>query len=375
MEHHAVYDAGTRTYLLAFQASYNGKDFIWGQFYDEAGVKLHSQPFLVSKGSGYEYLGYAPRVAASGDGRFLVSYAGIDSGFSRFVQAVEYDGGVLVGAPVKVDGNTSRHRSDVAWLPQTQRFMVTWTKYAAASPYEQEAWAMPVTWDGVLATAYQITRPASTEVSPLTYPALAVGSDGNVMVVGYRDCTGAQWAPPTTCGIYRTLIDGNGIPIAPTENILYGQWSRYANVVFNPVEQVYQVVWVNHSSGGQIYGMRYSLSGTPLDSVPYVVQAPDRTNASISDDAFSQVSLAYDPAGNDYLLAFRGQDPPGGDGKAVVLSMVATADGRADGSGLVEVDGLRSNSPSPVVVVTGGARVLVFYNYNYSTVNAVPFTR
>ena len=90
MEHHAVYDAGTRTYLLVFQASYNGKDLVWGQFFDEAGVKLHSQPFLISKGSGYEYLGYIPRVAASGDGRFLVSYAGIDSGFSRFVQAVEY---------------------------------------------------------------------------------------------------------------------------------------------------------------------------------------------------------------------------------------------------------------------------------------------
>ena len=90
---------------------------------------------------------------------------------------------------------------------------------------------------------------------------------------------GREWAGK--CGIYRTLIDGNGIPIAPTENILYGQWSRYANVVFNPVEQVYQVVWVNHTSGGQIFGMRYSLSGTPLDSAPYVVQAPDRTNTSI----------------------------------------------------------------------------------------------
>jgi len=54
---------------------------------------------------------------------------------------------------------------------------------------------------------------------------------------------------------------------------------------------------------------------------------------------------------------------------------VATADGRADGSGLVEVDGLRTNSPSPVVVVAGATGVLVFYNYNYATVKAVPFTR
>jgi hypothetical protein len=372
-EHHAAYDATARKYLLVVQAGYNGDDLIWGQFFDENGVKVQDRPFVISVGSGYKLQGLRPRVAASGDGRFLVSYTGVPQG-ARIVQAVEYDGGVLVGAPVTVATGTTMHWGDVAWVPQTQRFLVTWTKFSPVAPGEQEVWAMSVSWDGNLGTARQITQPAPDQLSPLTNPSVAVGADGNMMVVGWRDCTGTAWAGK--CGIYRTRIDANGVPISPTEHVVYGPYSVYASVVFNPVAEVYQVFWINKDAvaGGQIHGMRYALNGTPLEAVPFLVASVDRLNLDPYDDSFNQLSSEYDPATNQYMLALRGEDPPNGGGLAPVLRVVAGADGRAV-SPAARLDQDSTNSPWPTVVSDGVSKAFVFYNYRYASAKVVAFPK
>jgi hypothetical protein len=379
--------------LIVLISSTGGRDAVWGRFLDASGATLGSS-FLISistseysVGSGtYSNTGSEPRVAASGGGVFMVSYASPQpTGYSRLVQVVTYDALPRVAAPVTVDTGTHRRMGGLAWIPQTERFLVTWTKNSPLAPYEQEIWAMPVTRDGVIGTKVQVTHPSPTELSPMTQPEVAVGSNGTVLVVGWRDCSGVEWAGK--CGIYYTQVDSSGFPIRATENLVYGSWSRFTRVVFNSASNTFQAMWIDHGKGSKIFGTRFQLDGTKIDAEPYLVKTtyPSPVNTIIGDDVYGEIGLAYEPVTGSYRMAFRGQDPPTGPlaGLAPVWRMVADSAGSGSDSSLYQVgvdfypDGtdLYSNSPAPVVVSESAGNGLVLFRTDWSSLYTVRVTR
>ncbi|MCX6537561.1 MAG: hypothetical protein NT151_01305 [Acidobacteria bacterium] len=374
-----AYDAATKRYLLAWRASTNacgGADAVWGQFLDSNADPLGS-PFLVSIGSNcmWAYSGWEPAVAATGDGRFMVTYArnnpsATPSPYSVIFHLVEYNGVPQLAAPVTIDNGTSHEATAVAWMPHAQQFMVMWSKNGPPRG-TKVIWSMAITRDGGLAQIYQVTD--KNDFIDMATAKIAQGADNNLLVIGWRDSTNSAMAP--NGGISYTQVNEGGSPLMNTGNIVGPSTSfyRYTRVAYNSQTQKYLAIYTDYAypgcdpdspSGGNVMARNFNLNGTPMESGSYALQSTNRCNGAVGDDQFTELGLAYEPVNNAFVIGARGQD----NGNALpVYRMVTDPNGKVYQSS-VNQQSAENASPMPTIVADGAGRVLIAYRPNYTSI-------
>jgi len=367
-----AYDKATRRFLMVWRAGWSGcggtPDSVWGQFLDSNADPLGGL-FLISTGNNcaWSYSSWEPSVAASGDGRFMVTYA-ISNGapFATIFNMVEYNGGAQVSAPITIAPLSSHEAPNVAWLPHTQQFMVMWSTY-----YQPKAiYSMAITRDGGLAQAYRVTDNA--DYVDMAQAKIAQGDDNNVMVIVWRDSTNG--AMSSRGGISYTRVTENGSPLMNTGNVVgpNGGFYRYPQVAWNTKAKQYMTIYTDYGtpgcngspSGGNIMGRQFDLSGNPAQPASFTVLGTNRCNATGGDDQFTELGFAYEPVNDTYVAGARGQDSSGA--PLPVYRLQLNSSGQTYSNSLASVNAaVESTSPVPVIVPDGTGRVLYAYRSDY----------
>jgi hypothetical protein len=374
-----AFDAATQRYLLVWRASTGacgGQDAIWGQFLDSNADPVGSK-FYVSVGNNcaWSYSGWEPAVAATGDGRFMVTYAvnnysGSASPWNVVFDLVEYtDGTPRVAAPVVLDTNTSHEGTAVTWMPHAGQFMVMWSKNGG-SRGTKVIWSMAVTRDGSPAQIYKVSD--LPDFIDLAQVRIAQGADNNLMVIAWRDSTNPVMSP--NGGISYTHVSEGGSPLMNTGNVVgpASTFFRYPRVAYNPQTQKYMAIYTDYanpgcdggSSGGNLMSRHFDLNGTPVESQSSILLATNRCNGAVGDDQFTELGLTYEPVNNAYVIGARGQDSSA---LLPVYRMVTDPSGKVYQSSVnTQSAFVASTSPSPTFVADGTGRVLMAYRPDYT---------
>jgi hypothetical protein len=373
-----AFDTATQRYLIVWRAgtgACGGQDAIWGQFLDSNADPVGSK-FYISLGSdcAWAHSGWEPAVAATGDGRFMVTYAvnnlsGAITPYNVVFNLVDYDGGPRVAPPVTLDTNTSHEATAVAWMPRTQQFMVMWSKNGPPRGVKN-IYSMAVTRDGGPAQIYQVND--NPDFIDLAQVRIARGSDNNLMVIAWRDSTNSAMAP--NGGISYTQVNEGGSPLMNTGNVVgpSSSFYRYPRVAYNPQTQKYFSIYTDYGvpgcdggpSGGNIMSRSFDLNGTPVESQSSIALSTNRCNGAVGDDQFTELGLAYEPVNNAFVIGARGQDSGA---PLPVYRMVTDPSGNIYQSSVNnQPANVSSTSPVPAIVADGTGRVLIAYRPDYT---------
>ena len=375
-----AFDTATQRYLIVWRASTGacgGQDAIWGQFLDSNADPVGSK-FYISLGNNcvWAYDAWEPAVAATGDGRFMVTYAvnnlsGAITPYNVVFNLIEYNGGPQVAAPVTLDTNTSHEATAVAWMPRTRQFMVMWSKNGPPRGVKN-IYSMAVTRDGGPAQIYQVND--NPDFIDLAQVRIAQGSDSNLMVIAWRDSTNERMAP--NGGISYTQVNEGGSPLMNTGNVVgpSSTFYRYPRVAYNSQTQRYFSIYTDYGitgcdggpSGGNVMSRSFGLNGTPVEPQSNILLSTNRCNGAVGDDQFTELGLAYEPVNNAFVIGARGQDSGA---PLPVYRMVTDPSGNVYQSSVNnQPANVSSTSPVPAIVADGTGRVLIAYRPDYTSI-------
>ncbi|MEI6667369.1 MAG: hypothetical protein WCP29_04370 [Acidobacteriota bacterium] len=372
-----AFDTLTQRYLIVYRASFSGcggVDAIWGQFLNVAADPLGT-PFLVSVGKDcvWNYSGWEPAVAATGDGRFIVTYAAnAGGGWNAMFNLAEYNGGPQLTPAAVVDTGTSHESTSVVWMPHAKQFMVMWSKNGPPRGVKN-IYSRTLTRDGTPSQIYKVND--NPDFIDLAQVRMVQGGDNNVQVLAWRDSTNAVMAP--NGGISYTQVDETGAPRINTGNVVgpSSSFYRYPRMAYNSQTQKYFAIYTDYgypgcdgqASGGDIMSRSFNLDGSPVEPWSNVFLATDRCNGAVPDDQFTELGLAYEPVNNAFVVGSRGQD--GGGGLLPVYHMVTDPSGGLYRGSITQQPTLTGGgSPMPTFVPDGTGKVTMAYRGDYLSI-------
>jgi len=222
--------------------------------------------------------------------RFLVAWADYRSGtdYDIYGQIVSPDG-TLLGENFTI--STLANDQDwpsVANDSVSQRFLVTWEDYRSGT--EPDIYGQIVSSDGtLLGENFTISTAARDQYEP----SLAYDPLSQRFLVTWEDFRSGR-----DFFIYGQLVSPDGTLIGANFTISTAANDQYASsVAYDSVAQHFLVVWQDSRSGTScdIYGQIVSPDGT--------LMGEDFTISTAADDEY-EPSLAYDPVGQRFLLAW-----------------------------------------------------------------------
>jgi hypothetical protein len=326
---------------------------------------------------------YQPRVAANGNGVFLVVYTAVyGSTYSLEMRLVEVtpsawpsSAGISPAVVIKAGEDYAlTYRTGLGWNPVLQQFLVAWSQGVSGRVGVWVSGVNPNATAGLAATlAADGMACGSTGVfAKRALAEVAVAPDGTTMVAGYTDTTSVACAPYG--GLWYRALAPTGLPIG-SAGIVHGTpdptLHREQRIAYSPVLDRFVVAW-NRSGGGMqhtIYAQKLTGAGT-RDGEAYVVRAPILNNTDPTDDGFGQVGMAYDPAANQFEVAARGSDIGG---LAPLWRFRLGSDALTKNMNPVRVDS-GTSKPDPTVVADTTGNFLIVYRLDFTRIAATLIT-
>ncbi len=370
-----AYDSVHAKYLVVWVT----EEAVFGQFVEPAGGKSGEQ-FIIDKGAGHYFpqtaFGWpeppppppgAP-AAAPTEGKFLVTYAisagknmGIDYR-ARFVTFVP-DAAPTIDPEIVVDRKVRfTQPGAVAFMPAP----VAGDEYfLMAYPKGKGTVAAKMFYDGTTGQPNVVTPTnayCGLNVPDLVVASDATGTENVALVTGWRDPTSVECKGQS--GIWYRFLDSTGAPAGPVEfAVQRGGLSREQKAAYNPKLRRYVLEWSQRKKGvvqGIIFGRRFDIAA-PVDEAPYEIQGPVKGDAEFGNDGFGQAGIAFDPVGDEFVMAMRGADKGG---PAPIFQKVLDAQG-------IPIPGLEkptpntSTAPWPLVVPDGQGHLLTIFRGFY----------
>jgi PKD repeat protein len=268
----AAFDPANKVYFLV-----GGKGLLQGQFVTEDGTMLASGPYVISSSS----QGYAHSVSTtySGDlGGFLVTWVG-DLGGVRPVYGafVKYNASApaTISAPFLIspanEGAYTESLPSVAYAPETQTFLVTWTNI------------QPMARGQVVGLAGQLIG-SVVNIAPGVDSAVAYDSVTREFLVstsrnGNTVITASRVQAATGTVLSYATVGSAGMTYLPS-------------VIYNSTTAAYMVFWAQ-PGGSTIAARVVSADGVPTGNIVAV---------STQIGSYDHMDAAYNPVSNTTLL-------------------------------------------------------------------------
>lgn len=336
-------------YLVAW-SDFNGVAVaLSGARVTTAGV-VSDSPAIAIDPSDTEHL--QPAVAAVGT-MFLVVWEDYRNAGVTYIdilgKRVDDAGNVLDRSPFPI-GNAFSDRFAPAAVGGKD-FLVVWQDGRDLGTSGNDIYAARVGTDGVVINANGI--PVSTALNDQTSPAIA--SNGTDYFIAWTD---ARNAATSGLDIYGTLLSTGGGVGSPNGTLLSSGASgeKHPSVAANGAN--YLVVWEDSrnfdASGLDLYGVRVSLNGAPLDlnAIPISTATGDQL-------APAATALGFSPNGTDYFVLWQDQRNTATTGADIYGARVSTGGSVLDAGG-IPVSRRADDQLAPAIASSGAGYLAVW---------------
>ena len=311
---------------------------------------VSDSPAISIDPSGTDHL--QPSVAAVGT-MFLVVWEDYRNAGVTFIdilgKRVDDAGNVLDRSPFPI-GNAFSDRFAPAAVGGKD-FLVVWQDGRDLGTSGNDIYAARVGTDGVVINANGI--PVSTALNDQTSPAIAF--NGTDYFIAWTD---ARNSATSGLDIYGTLLSTGGSVGSPNGTLLSSGASgeQHPTVAANGAN--YLVVWEDSRnadvSGIDLYGVRVSTNGAPLDlnAIPISTAAGDQL-------APAATALGFSPGGTDYFVVWQDQRNTATTGADIYGARISTGGSVLDAGGIPVSRGA-DDQLAPAIASSGAGYLAVW---------------